>query len=376
MNGKSLVSDRSLIIHAAALHVGGGWQVGMNLSRALIESGAFRTIDIIAPIGHGYEEFAGENVIVHALPKKGRFFRTISVARDIERSRDNPVLLNLCNVGIPVSSEQYLLIHRPHHLYPYRDAMAMMPLSLKLTHQIKHRLLLTGLRWVKKVLVQTEFAQQQFAEKFGDTADLLPNAVPHLPALAEHALVESDGRFRVLYLTRYYPHKNLETVMDLIESLGPACANYHFIFTLDGLTGKKEERLLERMAPFIQQGYITNLGRVEHANLPALFASADALLMPTLLESFSTTYAEAMHFGVPIVTSDRGFARSVCRDGAIYVDAWDYVGMAKELEHLRTDPVARDALIANGRSVVEAMPSWSDCAGRFIKSLDRAQDAN
>ena len=38
--------------------------------------------------------------------------------------------------------------------------------------------------------------------------------------------------------------------------------------------------------------------------------------LPSLLESYSGAYVEAMSFGVPIVTSDRDFAREVC-DGRL-----------------------------------------------------------
>ena len=44
------------------------------------------------------------------------------------------------------------------------------------------------------------------------------------------------------------------------------------------------------------------------------------MILPTLLESFSATYIEAMFHGKTILTSDLDFARDVCGEAAFYFD--------------------------------------------------------
>jgi len=54
--------------------------------------------------------------------------------------------------------------------------------------------------------------------------------------------------------------------------------------------------------------------------VPSLYAQSDALLMPTLLESFSGTYVEAMFHKIVILTSKLDFAEDVCGESAFYFD--------------------------------------------------------
>lgn len=341
--------------------------MGLNLSRALIRSGAFDRIELLAPAGHGYEELAGPAVRVHTLPPRHRFLRAIATVRALCRRNRNAVLLNLCNIGIPVATRQWLLVHRPHHIYPYADAMAQLSPRQRLAHHVKDALFLLGLRWTSQVLVQTDYAKARFEECFGRHAEIIPNALPQFGDATTAALIENDGRTAVLSLTRYYPHKNLERIADMIERLGDRLHRYRFIFTLDGKAGRSEAALLGRLAPHIAVGHVVNLGRVDHGDLPALFRSAQILLMPTLLESFSTTYVEAMEFGVPIVTTDRGFARAVCGEAALYADPHDSDALISALERLRTDSELVAGLLGAGRSRLAAMSDWDSCAHHLVE---------
>jgi glycosyltransferase involved in cell wall biosynthesis len=104
-------------------------------------------------------------------------------------------------------------------------------------------------------------------------------------------------------------------------------------------------------------------------DVPRLYASVDALLLPTLLESFSQTYIEAMHFGKPIFTSDRDFAHDVCGDVAFFFDPHDPGDIVRTLVRAHRD---RDGLLTRverGRQRVAAMPDWHTVAGMFLDIL-------
>ncbi|MBQ0725252.1 MAG: glycosyltransferase family 4 protein, partial [Cycloclasticus sp.] len=49
---------------------------------------------------------------------------------------------------------------------------------------------------------------------------------------------------------------------------------------------------------------LVNLGRVDYADMPALYQSADILLFPTVREGFGLAAAEAMACGLPVVATD------------------------------------------------------------------------
>lgn len=62
------------------------------------------------------------------------------------------------------------------------------------------------------------------------------------------------------------------------------------------------------------------LGPVAHADLDALYASAEALVFPSLYEGFGLPVLEAMRRGLPVVTSSVSSLPEVAGDAAIYVD--------------------------------------------------------
>ncbi len=115
-------------------------------------------------------------------------------------------------------------------------------------------------------------------------------------------------------------------------------------------------------APGPWQRLATRLGvaqRVEflgfQRDLPALYAEADALLLPTRYDAFANVCLEAAAAGLPVVTSAANGAAELLRGagGWIVDDAEDVDAFADALDALR-DPARRRRLGEAGRAVAEA----------------------
>ena len=109
-------------------------------------------------------------------------------------------------------------------------------------------------------------------------------------------------------------------------------------------------------------GKIENIGPVPSQMLSQVYRRADALIFPTLLESFSRTYSEAMYFGLPILTSDRDFARHLCRNAATYFDPLDADSVARAMARVMQDGGLRARLVENGRRLLAQAPTWDEIA--------------
>ena len=94
-----------------------------------------------------------------------------------------------------------------------------------------------------------------------------------------------------------------------------------------------DEMFSEKVKP-----YIINHGLLKVAECPAFVSQFDAMFLPTLLECFSASYPEAMLMGKPILTSDLGFATSVCEDAALYFNPVDAKDIAKKMVELICNP--------------------------------------
>jgi glycosyltransferase involved in cell wall biosynthesis len=116
---------------------------------------------------------------------------------------------------------------------------------------------------------------------------------------------------------------------------------------------------------------ILNIGPLKQEQLAEYFYHSNALMFPTLMESFSGTYLEAMHFGLPILTSDLDFAHYVCDDAAIYFDPWSASDIAEKIVMLKNNENLRTDLIEKGkRRLSSFFISWEEITKSVIKELE------
>ncbi len=87
------------------------------------------------------------------------------------------------------------------------------------------------------------------------------------------------------------------------------------------------------------------LGPQPHAALPALFAAADVMVLPTVSEGLANVWLEALACGTPVVTSDVGGAREVI-DGRDYgrLVPRDPAAIAAAVRQILDDPPPQAAV--------------------------------
>jgi glycosyltransferase involved in cell wall biosynthesis len=121
------------------------------------------------------------------------------------------------------------------------------------------------------------------------------------------------------------------------------------------------------------------LGHVPRARLPALYAAADVLVLPsvrtaTFVEPWGLVVNEAMHQGTPVITSDAvgAAAGGLVRDGrnGLVVPAGDAGTLATAIEAIATNPELRGRLGEAARADVSPFT-----AGEWSRGMARALTA-
>jgi glycosyltransferase involved in cell wall biosynthesis len=115
------------------------------------------------------------------------------------------------------------------------------------------------------------------------------------------------------------------------------------------------------------------VGAVPHEHLGVLYGSGSALLVPSWVESFTAVYPEAWHFGLPVVTSDLDFARGLCGAAALYAPPDAPAAFAAQLVRVLAEAGLREALVAEGRARLAALPDWDRRLALYLDALEEAR---
>ena len=173
----------------------------------------------------------------------------------------------------------------------------------------------------------------------------------------------------ILCLTANYPHKNLQIIPKLINEIQNIDPELNFKVHI---SLKKEDLNFNDK----YDSYINYLGNVPLIQLPLLYQQMDVLLMPSLLETFSTTYLEAMAMKVPIVASDMPFSRDICAEAALYCSPLKADEYAEKILLLHNNISVKNELIQKGEQNLKRFGTSMDRTKKYIEIIEQIAKNN
>ena len=170
---------------------------------------------------------------------------------------------------------------------------------------------------------------------------------------------KKSNEFRLLTLSAWYPHKNLKMIPKIIKALKHTGFDINFVVTLPKTD-------FDKLIGNFNHSNIINVGPVKVEEAPSLYKECDAMFLPTLLECFSASYVEAMQMKKLIITSDLGFAHTICENAAMYVDPIDANAIADKIVELVNSTKLQNKLIKNGLNRLNAFGTANDRAKQYL----------
>lgn len=288
-------------------------------------------------------------------------------------------ILNLGSWNVPTRLPQLPLFHWAFAVCDDRLVWDRYGLGERVRRKMKGWLIRQSWRLGRGVIVQTETIRDRVVSTVGDGMPVwvLPNPVDGsricddlgLPRAADGA---RDRRTILFCPSDPYPHKNLEILVDVAELSRSQGPELEIHLTIDETRFARGRGLLEEVRERRLGDIVRNLGYLDDVRLREAYDRSDFIVFPTLLESYSSVYLEAMLHGVPIITSDRDFAREVCGRAAEYVDPLDPVALLQTVRQLTTgDRVA--CMTASGFERVRLHPDWETTSLTLLAIMEEAR---
>jgi glycosyltransferase involved in cell wall biosynthesis len=374
------------VIEALGLTVGGGKELALDLLSRLPHFQEHKFVLFVSEIAD-YRNLTASNVA--CIPFTGshsivsRFWALHRTLPHICGQHRADALLCLGNFA-PNSASCPIAVFVQNAYLAYSEPVAEKRLTLREKLIVAYgRHALRALPRCARIIVQTPVMRERLVSQsrcFLDPSELavIPNPCDCSTAADLHALRthrDSAQPFTFLCLARYYAHKNLEVLPEAVQQLASHISQpFRCIITIAPDQHPNAAKLLRLIEKKGLGQLLVNEGPVEPDALAQVYDAADALIFPTLLETHSRTYSEAMTWGLPILTSDRDFAHHLCGNAALYFDPLDCASIAKSMAAVMANHALRQELVSNGRRILAALPDWDEVAAQFVAVLEQTAE--
>lgn len=228
----------------------------------------------------------------------------------------------------------------------------MLPKSLA-----RARRVIVPSEWVREELQQWNRKRDKPIPQLDERLRVIPWAIDQAYSAEKSGNEGEDLALRyglppqfVLMLGRPSPRKNLERLVQAYFAAVMSKSLPHRL-VLAGPRGWGDAVMRQAIKELGLTERTLDLGYVPEQDLPGLIRAADAVLCPSLLESFPFAALQALACATPVLAADVASFRRILGDSVVYADPTDLPSLRVALETLLTDSAARAACIEHGQAV-------------------------
>jgi glycosyltransferase involved in cell wall biosynthesis len=331
---------RHVVLSAVNIHTGGMLTIVRTFVRALTGTPAFKRraydVTLFCHRSADYEDLAAPGLTLIEMPVS----RTSWVVRLFfeyvwfgiwARRRDVDVWISLHDITPNVRARRrFVYCHNPVPFFRGPSAWRWNP-RFELFRRLYKWVYVVNLRRNDAVIVQQEWMRRAFVQRFG--SDPARTIVAHPVARSVESPMAPAGRrdgseIRLLFPAVPGAFKNFDVLLRAMRRL--AGQPVRLILTLSGEENRFARALKRQYADLRNVDFI---GYVPQAELFHLYEEVDAMVFPSLLESWGLPLSEFRSFRKPIFAADRDYAHETLSgyDHAAFFDPKDPERLAELL---------------------------------------------
>ncbi|MCK4820450.1 glycosyltransferase [bacterium] len=244
--------------------------------------------------------------------------------------------------------------------HPSKLAFSQLPLRRVLHMRLLAHYKAWSIRNIRYFHTQTKIAANGLAKRLKlktENVSAIPNCYNQLFEAQDADGPNKAGRKNTIFVVSYpYPHKNLTIVPDVVTTLNRLGNKFKFVMTMPR-NAPETAVIIKKEQQLNVDKQINNVGRLTLDECKKWYSKSYIIFLPTLLETFSVTYLEAMIMKRPIVTTDLDFAHDVCGDAAEYFEPLNVESAAKAILKVATDSERYQELVEKGIEQLTKFPS-------------------
>lgn len=222
---------------------------------------------------------------------------------------------------------------------------------------------------------QTEISRNGFCKRTGVSrfkTKIIPNAIQTASCFFDE---KNEGNkineiFKIFSPSADHRHRGIQYIPKIAKALSVNFPEFPFKFYITLPETSKLWASIKREAAFLGTSkYIENLGPFNFNDIYKLYSSCSIVFIPSILETFSSNYLEAMVYKKPLVVNNKSFARDICGNAAIYVNPNSSNECAEIFFRLSQDESLRKGLIVNGIKTASVYPDQKERYSMIVNEL-------
>jgi len=296
---------------------------------------------------------------------------------------DAPIYSLQEQLRVPWAARKAALLHVPHYNAPVLFPGPLLVSILDLTHILdetyrrtwKSRLyarpMYQAAAWrAQHIFTLSEYSKACIMKHLGVAEEKISVAhcgvgshfLPIEEALASRIIDGSLGlnRSYLLYVGHLKPHKNIPCLMRAYSSLvRSGYKECDLVLVGEDRGGRTPLEALARELDLAQK--VRFVPYVREEDMPALYAAAKCLILPSFEEGFGLPVVEAMACGTPVICSNAASLPEVAGDAALQFDPRQDNELLECLRRVLTDNSLRTQMRTKGVANA-ARFTWQACA--------------
>lgn len=368
----------NLLIDLGAIKTGGGAQLALNFLDLLARELKGQKRVVLIPQQGPLAKFVfdSEKFIVYTYPDPylARFwFESTRLPAIVERHSITH-FFTFFGAGLPHSARIRSVVTTAYPIlcYPESPFWPFAPVKTRWKNYFTNWLRRRRLRRADTIIVETAVMKARIARSLPFAEDKLV-VLPPVPSLyLREAASRRDlgAPCNFILVSGSDPHKNLWRLPELALALERAgLTRFRFTLTVKEHNFLQHPRIDRSLWPRVSH-YFRFLGAVAPQLIESVYEEASFLVNLSDLESFSNNYMEAWKAGLPIIASDRDFARHICGDSACYIEPHHPEAGAQAIAALVADHGRQARMLAAGRQKLAALGNERERFARVMAILE------